>query len=323
MSRHPLLQEERPYVATPAMLAFFGAILVSLENAFRGIAMYSFARFGKTTAITYAHKTREWLKGRLAASVLIDAPDGDTRNDNTFYAYLLTELGVQAPSQPQPGQLLDMVVAKLIQLCNNAKSRLIMVYIDEAQGLKHSDYTKLVHIDNKMTRRRYRLFVVFVYQRDITGYTNEASNHTSLPPHVVGRFLVHTHDMLGVKDVAEAAYIMDRYDHSTEWPSGSGITHIQHFVEPAFQRGWRLSHAADQLWRVASLRRSEARLPENWTWPMKSFEGTLVYLVTTIAPRYAEHFQGFSDKDIDEALKASAFIQLELSRSTYLPVTKK
>lgn len=50
---------------------------------------------------------------------------------------------------------------------------------------------------------------------------------------------------------------------------------------------------------------------------MKSFEGTAAYLLTTIAPRHSE-FTGFSDEELAEAILAAGFVELELSRETYV-----
>ena len=49
---------------------------------------------------------------------------------------------------------------------------------------------------------------------------------------------------------------------------------------------------------------------------MKSLEGSVAYLVTNVAPNKPD-FVSFSDDDIQDALEASGYIELELSRYTY------
>ncbi|HRN59224.1 MAG TPA: hypothetical protein PLI44_03115 [Chiayiivirga sp.] len=54
---------------------------------------------------------------------------------------------------------------------------------------------------------------------------------------------------------------------------------------------------------------------------MKSFEGVIAYLLTTIAPRNAD-FTEFSDAELMEAILASGYVELELSRETYRPTVQ-
>jgi hypothetical protein len=195
---------------------------------------------------------------------------------------------------------------------------LIIVFIDEAQRLVPSDYENLVSLDNRMTRAGYYLFFVFVHQRDMTGFSNETIGSLDHPPHVTGRFLVRKHEFTGLRDIEDAAYVLARYDNATEWPPGSGISFTQHFAPQAFADGFRLSHFAQRLWTIASNIRAQARLPEIWTWPMKTFEGTIVHLLIKIAsvtPQFAQ----FTDDDLLEAVYESGFIELELSRHMYKP----
>lgn len=49
---------------------------------------------------------------------------------------------------------------------------------------------------------------------------------------------------------------------------------------------------------------------------MKSLEGSVAYLVTNIAANTPD-FLSFSADDIQNALEASGYIELELSRHTY------
>ena len=209
-----------------------------------------------------------------------------------------------------------MVSGRMIEMCQNSGSRLLVVFIDEAQRLVPSDYENLVSIDNRMTQAGYYLFIAFVNQRDITGFCNETIGSDAHPPHVSGRFLIRKHEFTGLRDIEEAAYVMARYDDGTEWPPGSGISFTRHFTHQAFTNGFRLSHYSTRLWAMASNLRAQARLPEPWTWPMKTFEATVVYLLTIVAPRTPQ-FEAFTDQDLAEALHASGLIELELSRHTY------
>jgi hypothetical protein len=107
------------------------------------------------------------------------------------------------------------------------------------------------------------------------------------------------------------------HDEGTEWPPGSGISYTRHFAPDAYASGFRLAKYAQALWDCAGNLRAEARLPAEWTWPMKSFEGSVVYLLTVIIPNTAG-FEGLTDEQLIIALKAAGLIELEKSRTTYL-----
>jgi hypothetical protein len=86
----------------------------------------------------------------------------------------------------------------------------------------------------------------------------------------------------------------------------------------AYERGWRLAREAKRLFTQAEQLRADHRLPPNWTWPMRSFEATVVHLLTVIGPaRY--DFDGFTDAEVREALLVVGFIEMELSRATFEP----
>ncbi|MFC4761753.1 ATP-binding protein [Dyella koreensis] len=317
-AQHPLEQLFRPTVATHPIERLADAINSALDVGYRGICIFGFARLGKSEAANYLINHPEWLGDRKAAFVHMDAPDGHKRSDTTFFRMCMALLGLRIPARGTQVELGDMVAGRMIEMCQNAGTRLIIVFIDEAQRLVPSDYEHLVTLDNRMTKAGYYLFVVFVNQRDITGFSNETIGSNEHPPHVTGRFLIRKHEFTGLVDIEEAAYVLSRYDDGTEWPPGSGISFTRHFVEQAFANGFLLSHYAARLWAMASNLRSQARLPEHWTWPMKTFEATIVYLLTIIAPRTPQ-FESFTDSDLAEALHASGFVELELSRHTYKP----
>jgi hypothetical protein len=315
---HPMEELFRPTVATNPIERIADAIHAALDVGYRGLGIYGFARFGKSEAVSYLINHPEWLHDRKAAFFCIDAPDGHTRSDTLFLRMYMATLGLRTPPRATQVEMSAMITGRMIEMAQNAGARLIIVFIDEAQRLVPGDYEKLVSLDNQMTHASYYLFVVFVQQRDITGFSNETIGSNEHPPHVTGRFLIRKHEFTGLQGAEEVAYVLARYDEGTEWPPGSGISFTQHYAPYAFASGFRLSHYAEKLWRAASNLRAEARLPETWTWAMKSFEATVVYLLTIVAPRNRQ-FETFTDEDLTEALYASGLVELELSRLTYNP----
>lgn len=319
---HPLLQLFRPIMATYSIEMLADAINSALDIGYRGLGVYGYARFGKTESITYLMTHAEWLKDRRAALLRLDAPDTRKRTDSSYYQSWLTLLGVRIPARAGPDALCALVMGRLIELCRNEGTRLVIVFIDEAQRLLPTDYESLVTLDNRMTRAGYFFFAVFVHQRDMTGFSNETIGSNDHPPHVTGRFLIRKHEFTGLRNVEDTAYFLARYDEGSEWPPGSDISYTAHFAPQAFANGFRLAHYAARMWDRACDLRAEARLPDEWTWQMKSAEGAVVYLLTAVISR-APAFEALTSDDLAEALHAAGFVELELSRHTYKPQVVK
>ena len=314
--QHPMLELLRPTVATREIESLSNAILVALEASYRGIGVYAYARFGKSQAAEYLRLHKEWLGRHKAAILSFLSPLADKRTDGSFASTLLTGLKVRTSTKSTPDERMQQLASFLIERCHAAGSKLVIIMVDDANRLKPTDYEHLVTLDNLLTAIGYYLFIASIFQRDVTGFTNESVTQSEYPPHVHGRFFVRKHEFCGVRTIEDLAYYLSRYDESTEWPAGSGVSFSRHFAPLAFDNGWRLAHEAPRLWAAAEKLREASRLPSTWTWPMKSIEGTVAYLLTNVAPRNPD-FNGFSDADIDAALDAAGYIELELSRHTY------
>lgn len=314
--QHPMLELLRPTVATREIESLSNAILVALEASYRGICVYAYARFGKSEAATYLRLHKEWLGRHEAAILSFLCPLADKRTDGSFTSTLLIGLNVRISSKSTPDERMQQLGSFLIERCHAANSKLVIIMVDDANRLKPRDYEHLVTLDNLLTAAGYYLFIVSIFQRDVTGFTNESVTQSEYPPHVHGRFFVRKHEFCGIRSIEDLAYYLSRYDESTEWPAGSGMSYSRHFAPLAFDNGWRLAHEAPRLWAAAEKLRNGHRLPSAWTWPMKSIEGTVAYLLTNVAAKTTD-FQDFSDADIDAALEAAGYIELELSRHTY------
>lgn len=314
--RHPMLELLRPTVATREIERLTNGTVLALEASYRGIGVYSYGRFGKTEAAKYMREHRQWLGRHRATMVSFESPQADRRTDSSFIAAMLTAFRVRYSNKSRPHELMQQLVAFLIERCLAEDTKLVIVFLDDANRLKPIDYEHLVTLDNFMTKRGYYFFAISIFQRDVMGFTNESVLRSDYPPHVHGRFLVRKHEFSGVQNIEDLAYYLSRYDESTEWPVGSGVSFTNHFATHAFANGWRLAHEATRLWNAAAELRDQHRLPSEWTWPMKSLEGAVAYLLTNVAANQPD-LLSFSDEHINDALEFAGYVELELSRHTY------
>jgi AAA domain len=311
---HPLLQRLRAPFATRPIERMASAIVSAIEAEYRGIVVHGMARFGKSSAVRYLCTLLSWAPGPIYAA-RISVPKSHKRSDGAFFSLFLERFSLVLPERSSAQDRLGRLRNHLIAKCNEAGTDLAVIFLDEAQRLFPDDYEHLVTLDNELTERGYMLFIVFVVQSDFSGSVMERIYEGNPPPHVKGRFLVRRHEFSGLVGVAEVEHALGRIDEHTEWPAGSGRSYSREFAPAAFESGWRLRHHAQSLLDRANAMRERHGLPPAWTWPMKSFEVCVNYLLTNIA-RQREDFVGFTDEDIDVALEASGFIELERSRGS-------
>lgn len=312
MNIHPLLQRLRAPFATRPIERMASAIVSAIEAEYRGIVVYGLARFGKSWAVKYLTGNSSWIADSFY-SARISVPKSHKRSDGAFFSLWLERFSQSLPERTSSLDRLARLRNFLIAKCNEHDTNLTVVFLDEAQRLFPDDYEHLVTLDNELSERGYMLFVVLVVQSDFSGTAMETIYDGNPPPHVRGRFLVRKHEFGGLGGVDEIDHALGRMDEHTEWPPGSGRSYAHHFAEKAFEAGWRFRQHAAQILQRANWFRAQHDLPVTWTWPMKSFEVCINFLLTNIACKRAD-FDGFSDEDIDAALEASGFIELELSR---------
>lgn len=312
MDIHPLLQRLRPPFATRPIERLANAIVSTIEAEYRGIVVHGMARFGKSWAVKYLVNNPHWMKSSFFTTAVI-VPKSHKRSEGGFYSLWLERFSMALPERSTPLDRLCRLRNYLIGKCNENKSDLAVIFIDEAQRLFPEDYEHLATLDNEMTDRGYMLVVVLIIQSDFSGSFMETIYEGNAPPHIRGRFLVRRHEFTGLNGVDEVDHALSRMDLNTEWPAKSNISYSQYFAENAYLAGWRFRSHASQLWGLANELRKEHLLPSDWTWPMKSLEVCSNYLLTNRA-RNDPNFNGFSDADIIAALEVSGFIELEMSR---------
>jgi hypothetical protein len=309
---HPLLQRLRPPFATRPIERLVNAIRSAIEAEYRGIVVYGLARFGKSWAVKYLVNNASWMGESFYCTNII-VPKSHKRSEGAFFSLWLERFSMALPERSTPLDRLSRLRNYLISKCNENNTDLAVVFMDEAQRLFPEDYEHLATLDNELTDCGYMLMVVFVVQSDFSGAVMERIYEGNPPPHIKGRFLIRRHEFGGLNGVEEIDHALGRMDMHTEWPARSKVSYSQHFAEKAFLAGWRFRGHAAQLLDKANALRQTHRLPSGWTWPMKSFEVCINYLLTNIACKRPD-FDGFSDEDIDTALDVSGFIELEMSR---------
>ncbi|SHJ92544.1 hypothetical protein SAMN02745165_03548 [Malonomonas rubra DSM 5091] len=125
---------------------------------------------------------------------------------------------------------------------------------------------------------------------------------------IVGRFLSRKFEFKGLRSIEDVASCLYAYDESACYPENSEWTYTRYFAVDAFDNGWRLYKQAPTIWKSFSYLRSLEQLPTKNEIPMEYFARTVDFLLTEKLQTIND-FEGFSLKDINEAIIESGYIE--------------
>ena len=124
---------------------------------------------------------------------------------------------------------------------------------------------------------------------------------------IVGRFMVHEHEFHGCRDVEDIRSCLQSYDEDSEYPVGSGWSFTKYFFPHEFNRGFRLSNYAEELWEVFEYAHNEAGIRSSVEIPMQYLTATVQYALTTFGVDGLAVRQ-ITKKHWKEAVEQSGFV---------------
>ncbi len=313
---HPLLMPNGYRIYTKPIERAINMILFNIDADHHGIDIEGRGRDGKTQCAQFLAHDREWLNGRGAITRVI-VPKGSGKTDATFYGKLCRGIGLSYSERTSGEERRERFINLLLERCGAAGARLMVLFLDEAQRITREELDYLVDLDNVMENQNVRLFIVFIRQSDVSG-PNIRTAQADFPSHIVGRFFMGTHRFTGLLDAADVHHALGRYDDMTEWPEGSGISFTHASATRAFEKdGYRLAHQTELIMSVVRDVRREAGLKIEADWPMKTFCGSVKYLLCDVAATNPD-FVAFTEEHILKALRASGYLTLEYVRANLI-----
>ncbi|OOG41631.1 hypothetical protein B0E51_06770 [Rhodanobacter sp. C05] len=276
-------------------------------------------RTGKTNILRYLcnHQT-QWLQnvigGGVAARLIM--PGGTRKSDGAFYSSMGDALYLTAADRPIGSLKKDRIIDFVLNRCGAAGVNLMVLFVDNAQHISLAELDYLCGIDDVIEENGVRLFIAFMRQSDASGIDISAVA-TAYPSHIVGRFMMGTHRVTGLRGFAEVAHALQRYQHSNFWPVESDISFVANFAPSAVANGYEFESQAPMIMEVVKDIRVAAGLtPEN-DWPMKTFTSMVKFLLCNVAGRDPA-FRSFRPEHIRAALQASGYLQLEYAHAGLL-----
>jgi hypothetical protein len=296
-------------LGTDAVINLYDEVKQWIENRTGGMA-YARPRIGKTSAIRY-------LKFALPNDYGVDLPifhiscDQGTRfvNENKFYEELLLSIGHGLPFSGNVPRKSDRLIKYFVERAESSGTHRIILFLDEAQCLEELQYKILMDIYNKLDLVGINLTVILVGQEELE--QQRSALLYGKKAQIVGRFMVHSYKIFGVKTLDELEIVLEGYDSVTEFPAESGWSYTRFFFPNAFEDGFRLKNYASVILGIIIELRLEAGLRKALEIPMQYLTLTIEYVLKKFG------INGKNNNDITrvqwiEAIRKSGYIDNDM-----------
>ena len=247
MEEHPLLTEEC-CIPTHGVEVFYNAALKLLRSRRPGMALIGNPRTGKTySAESFAKHHSSVLGTSIPVAHMESWTEGPktSATEARFHGCLLRALDYDTPFTGTAVKRLDRAVDLVLERVSASDDNRALLIVDEGQNLGKREYGYLMDYYNLVRKGGCRLKVMIVGQKKEMKRKIAAMKKY---PQIRERFHTLTRVMPGVRNEAEIRRILDCLDATSTYPDGSGWTYTYFFVPRAYQAGFRLADAAEELW---------------------------------------------------------------------------
>ncbi|MFC3656468.1 ATP-binding protein [Xanthomonas hyacinthi] len=278
-------------------------------------------RAGKTTSVNTLQRLHTWRPYNIGFLRMI-AGNPDRHTETNLLREMSLGIGLQGSRNANAQDSLARIIRAVEEEAGRANADLVIFIVDSAELLTLDDYEHLAKVQNHFDDD-LRLFFLFVCQDD-----NKTAGVDALeilaPPHIYGRFFVDRHDFTGLlwevpelerheQSACDVALAFREYDEGLRWPEVDSPSATETFAPTAYSRGWRLEHEVDAIRQEIKLLCTSAELAVPQDWLMASFEVFVYHVLVHVAGNRPD-FEKLTKEDINEALRASAFVSFERAR---------
>jgi hypothetical protein len=165
-------------------------------------------------------------------------------SERQFFEFLVSQLKLVPPTRSNSTEFRNLVSRYLVARAARSPLNSFLLFIDEAQFLQDLHLQWLLNVSNELDAAGLRLFVLLVGQPELIDRKRGLVARRC--EQIVGRFMVHEMEFVGVRDEGELGVVLDQFDR-TVYPSVHGQPFPSHFIPEGFAEGFRLSHLAGRL----------------------------------------------------------------------------
>ncbi|MDR6412870.1 ATP-binding protein [Paraburkholderia terricola] len=290
-------------IPTPSIAAFY-ALLLRCLTLRTGAIVYARSRTGKTYAILFL----ESLLGAQRPSLPIlrmRCQHKRLPTETAFFSALLTMARHKASSGRDPTQLRQRLVQRLLEIADQARSNVILAFLDEAQHLTYSEFEWLRDIHDELELEGVCIVTMFVGQPSLR--SRKSIFQRDGEEQIVARFMTEELPFHGVRSAHECSVCLQGYDQG-EYLENSGWNHTRFFFPQAHGAGMRLAAEGGALWEAFDDAHKRAQLVGELELPMEFFTHAVQHILQHYAQHDSTHFT-LSKAIWDESVEVSGYVR--------------
>ncbi len=303
MDTHPVVLQ-RYVLPTPSIEELYVRIKQCFKLRVPGAIVYAMTRWGKTYAARFVIGS---LKADFPRLVIIqfDCHKKKTPSESAFFSNLLRAIGHDKAETGAAHVKRARLLNKLMEMLQDSKQNVLVVFADEAQKLELEEYEWLREVHDELEKNGFRMVTFLIGQPQLKNVktTFKKSRQTQ----IVGRFMIDEIQFHGVRSAEEAASCLLGYD-SACYPNDQW-SFTRFFFPQAWSQGMRLVNETASLWQEFQNAHDDAGFRTDLEVPMTYFARTVEIAITELGADQP-NFR-FTPEIWREAVKASRFSAAE------------
>lgn len=304
---HPI--ESGSYIIpTPEIEFMFEKIYSWISKRAPGGIVYGRPRIGKSRALKFIVTHLPKIYGDELAVFSVRCKKHSVANDNTFYQEILSDLKHRHAKSGKAVDKRERIVNFFIEQGQRTGVNRVILFLDEAHRLTSTHYDWLMDIYNDLDAADVNFTLISVGQKELIDLRSTFL-HTK-KSQIIGRFMVHEHQYLGIKNQKEIKKCLNGYDES-EYPEYSGCSYTRFYFPDAFDQGERISVFSSELFKIFKELRQEYNLPQKFDIPMQYLASTVEF----VFKQYGARGEGVYWPTVEQwksAVKESGYLESEV-----------
>lgn len=297
---HPVFHPLNLSLDTPMMASLHDEVTRWIWTGATGGMMYGTARIGKTTALSRLSTQLKARSGQRVPVFYVSVPGRDQKTITSVLRHLCDSAKLAYSPRAVSDQLSQMFLHHVMDVTHLAGCASALLIVDEMQRLNAAQFDVFAEMYDQLRLLDISLTVLFS-GNDPECFRVIDRLDTKKHAHIVGRFFLQSIHFQGLGSAESVRLCLGQYD-TLRFPE-DGPTFTEFFLKDDFERGWRLTSVAGDLWRVFSEYKKDHKLD---SWGMQYFISTVNTLLADMLPKHG--CDSFCDDMMHECIRVSGLV---------------
>jgi hypothetical protein len=256
LRRHPLVTNKFTTL-TPSMPEVLNTVMDAVMLYKKSVCFSALPQMGKTRTCSFCAATVESLdeyKDRFSMVLTVDPTKHESIIRNMANTLGIITKGVFKHNEKRE-EVLNLIDSRLRQ----KRGQHLVMFIDEAQALKISDFENLQYLQNALGMRNISMTMIGFAQTQIENVISLLRAQGR--PELIVRFLNEVYDLPRCKNVQWVRTTAATYDGDLVYPPLSNCSYTRFFLPQAYDAGFRLSDYASEIFDALDKAASAHALP--------------------------------------------------------------